>query len=527
MCSARAFADSTYTVTITVQGLPASLVTNVYINGVYNGTLAGGASETYSLYSAASPYLISIDSYVQGSDNGTRYYCQSTSWSVNSEGNQTFTYVTQYFLTVRTAYSTATGQGWYTSGTTTHAMINDQEVPEGQATRNIFSGWTGDATGSQLTSNGIIMDGPKVAIANWITQFLLTVESNPDNATGLSGSGWYKAGTQANFSAPSEIPVAANTRLKFDHWSGEFTGQQPTGMISMDRPKTVKANYLAQYLLTVQYAPVSVAGSYNETHAGWYDTNSDVQLGPAPTIINISPVERLQFSGWADNGSVSNNLSYNVVMDGPRKVTLSYSTQYYLDVRSTYGTVSGSGWYNRGATATITGPTSSGTWPISYTLSGWTMDPPSAAVADDGGSWTVIVNGPYVVQAQWSINYFPLILLFAIAGTVTTVGIGAVVGYKRGALGRRRPQKTSPTISRSARVCSNCGNPMLPGEGICEKCKTPVSTIGSLSETERVYEYIVTHQGVISLSVASTDLGIPVDRLKEITERLKKEGRLG
>ena len=523
--SPRAFANATYTVTITVQGLPANLVTNVYLNGIYNGTLAGGESESYTLYTSDSPYLISVDAYVQGSDNGTRYYCQSTIWSASSNSSQTFVYVTQYFLTVETAYGTATGQGWYTSGTTAHATINDQEVSEGQGTRNLFNGWSRDADGAQSTSNSITMNSPKVAIANWLTQFFLTVESNPDNVTDLTGSGWYDAGTQANFSATFIVPNGTDTRLRFDHWSGEFSGQQPAGYVSMDRPKTVQANYVDQYLLSVEYAPVDVAASYNETHAGWYDANSEVQLGPAPTVVSVSPVERLQFSGWSDGGSQSGNISYAVSMDGPRTVTLSYATQYYLDVESTYGPVSGSGWYGRGSTATITAPTSSGTWPISYTLTGWVIDPPSVGIAGGGGSWTVVVNGPYVVQAQWSMNYLPLIMLFAVVGTVSTVGVGTVVGYRRGSLARKRPQKVPVSSVNAPTVCRSCGITLRPGAKFCEKCRAPVSAALTPSE-DKVYDYIVNHQGIISLSKASADLGIPVEELKELTEHLKKEGRL-
>jgi len=522
--SPRTYGDTAFTVKISVQGLPVKLVTNIYVNGIYNGTLAGGASESYNLYASGSPYLISVDGYVQGSDNGTRYYCASPTWRVSSNGSETFVYVTQYFLTVQTAYSTASGQGWYTSGTTAQAAINDQQVSEGQSTRNIFNGWTRDAEGTQPTSSEIVMDAPKVAIATWITQFFLTVESDPENVTGLAGSGWYGAGTQANFTATPIISAGTQTRLKFDHWSGDFAGQQPAGTISVDRPKTVQANYVDQYLLSVEYAPVEVAGSYNETHAGWYDTNSDVQLGPAPTIISVSPVERLQFIGWTDGGTLSGNISYAVSMDRPRNVTLSYATQYYLDVQSTYGTASGSGWYNRGATATITAPTSSGTWPISYTLTGWMVNPPSVGIAGGGGSWTVTVNGPYVVQAQWSMDYLPLIMLFAVAGTGTTAGAATLVGYKRGSFSRRRPQKLPTKPTGPVTVCTNCGSTIPPGSGVCEKCS--VATSLSSSKEDKVYDYIVNHQGIISLSTASADLGIPVEELKKITEHLKRQGRL-
>jgi hypothetical protein len=529
----RAFADSTYTVTVTVQGLPANLVADLYVNGIYNGTLAGGASVTYTLSSANSPYFISVDSYVQGSNNGTRYYCQNAAWQASVSATQVFTYVTEYFLTVQSAYSSATGQGWYTSGSAARATVSGQEVPEGQDTRNIFGGWSADATGTQLTSNAITMNGPKIAIANWKTQFFLTVQSDPANVTGLNGSDWYDAGAQANFSAAMTITVTSNTRLKFDHWSDEFSGQQPVGSVSMDRPKTVVANYLAQYLLAVGYSPAEVAGSYNETHAGWYDTNSDVQLGPAPAIINVSTVERLQFTAWSDDGSVSNNLSYTVLVDRPRNVTLSYTAQYYLDIRSTYGTVSGSGWYSRGSTVTISAPTSSGTWPISYTLTGWTVDPPTEALTNKGGSWAIVVDRPYVVQAQWSIDYFPLIMLFGgTAVAITTLSVGAVVGYKRGIFSRRRhtplPQKTEQTLTipGAVVVCSHCGNDVPKGLEFCDKCGASIAAIQITSQDDKVYDYIVNHQGVISLRAASTDLGISVEQLKVITERLKREGRL-
>ena len=529
----KAFADNSLTVTVTVQGLPGGLATNVYINGNRNGTLAGGASATYTFPGSSAPYFISVDSFVQGSNNATRYYCQNTTWQTSTSGSQVFTYLTQYFLDVQTSYSSAIGQGWYAAGSTAQAKVNDQDVPEGQGTRNIFNGWSGDASGTQLTSSPIAMNGPKVAIANWKTQFFLTVEAAPGNESGLSGSGWYVAGTQANFSATPTIPVNATTRLSLDRWSGEFNGQGSSGEVMMDRPKTVIANYMSQYLLTVQYAPSNILDSYNDTHAGWYDQNSEVHLGPAPTVINLSPVERLQFTGWTDVGSVSTNPSYTVLVNKPRNITLSYATQYYLDVRSSYGTPSGSGWYNRGAIATITGPTSFGTWPITYTLTGWTVDPPNQALTDSDSSWTIVVTGPYVVQAQWSMNYLPLILLFGGVAAIGTAATAAVIGYKRGALNGNSsrlasPQKTRPSSPSwsSPFTCHSCGNIVRREAAFCEKCGSSINAdVGSTLE-QRVYDYVVNHEGVISLTKASSDLGMPVEQLKRITERLKADGRL-
>ena len=522
-------ADNSYTVTVTVQGLPPTLSTKIYVDGTFYETLSGGASANLTLSANDNPHAILVDSYVQGSENGTRYYVNDTVWGVSSPGTHVFSYTAQYFLSVETAFSSASGQAWYNAGSMARAIMNDQQIYEGQGTRNIFTGWSGDANGTQLTSNEIIMDAPRVAIANWKTQFFLSVASNPANITGLVGSGWYDSGVEANFSTSMVASGTSNTRLEFDHWSGDYTGQQPGGMVLMDRPKVVSASYLVQYLLTVMYSSPSVSSSYNETHAGWYDANTSVQLGPAPSIINLSTVERLRFTGWSDNGSVSRNLSYSVLVTGPVNVTLSYTTQYYVDVSSTYGPVSGSGWYDRGTTATITSPTSSGTWPVSYRLTGWSVDPPTDILNNTGNSWTLTVNGPYVVQAEWGVDYLPLILLFGgSAVAFTTVAVTAVVVYRRSKHNGRPapPQKTSQVLSGPMVICKSCGDNVPSGAEFCEKCGAPVAAVVQPSVDNKVYDYIVKHDGVISLTEASTDLGISVEQLKQITERLKSQGRL-
>lgn len=115
---------------------------------------------------------------------------EGANWSFDTPANHIFAYSPQYYLTVRTTYSSSTGQGWYNSGTVAHATVKDQEVDEGQGTRYLFTAWSGGASGTGLTSNDISMTEPKVAVANWKTQFYLAVESDPPNVTNLQGSGW-------------------------------------------------------------------------------------------------------------------------------------------------------------------------------------------------------------------------------------------------------------------------------------------------------------------------------------------------
>ena len=522
----------TYSVTVTIQGVPSSMSTHVYIDGALNGTLSGGQSRSLTFMTSSFVHIITVDFYVPNSvgSNGTRYYEKETSWTFNSSANHVFSYTAQYYLAVETDFGTAGGQGWYDSGSTVQATLTEREIQEGQGTRHVFIGWAGGASGNALTSNNIFMNEPKRAIAVWRTQFYLTVESDPPGAGNPTGSGWYDAGSQADFSTFEIVQATEDTRLRFSHWSGAYSGENPAGSVLMDRPKGVKANYVAQYILSVDYDPASIPTSYNETHAGWYDANVNVQLGPAPKIIDLSSVERVEFVGWVDSGSFSSDVSISVFMDKPHKVILSYKTQYYVDVRSSYGSVSGSGWYDNGSTVKIETEVTAGAWPVSYKLTDWRLDPPTGTFTKTDDSWTLTVDRPYIVEAVWTVDYFPLIAVFGGSAAAITVLAGIFVAHKRGMLirtgTRRRLPRLRPTALGGSRVCISCGNRVPEGASFCEKCGESIEPekLGSLDE--KVYDYIVKHEGVISLGKASKDLGISVDVLKEITERLKQKGQL-
>lgn len=406
------------------------------------------------------------------------------------------------------------------------AALSDGEIEESPGIRHVFTTWGGDASGTSLTSSPILMSQPKKAIANWKTQYQLTVTSDPTSIQDLNGSGWYDAGSQASFSAPATVPADKDSRLRFDHWSGAYEGQSPSGTVLMDRPRVVEAHYLAQYLLTIHYDPVTIPHTFNET--SWHDANTNVQLGPALPTVDVSSVERLRFAGWFENEKQLTDVSINVFMDQPHELTLSYQTQYYVEVRSSYGEVSGSGWYDRGSTATITVPTSTGSWPFTYTLSDWRVDPPSGRLSKGDGSWTVTVDQPYVIEAVWNLDLIPLAgLIGGSALAVIAISVGLAVAYKRGMFTRTtttfRPSKAP---AQQTTVCSKCGNRVPKNATFCQKCGAPIASADLTGLEEKVYDYIVKHDGVISVSKASRDLGISADRLKEAAGALKKKGRL-
>ena len=123
------------------------------------------------------------------------------------------TYKTQYYLTVTSAYGTANGAGWYDSGSTTTASINSGTISGTTGVQYLFTTWSGDASGSALTSSSITMNGPKTATANWKTQYYLTINSQYGSP---SGQGWYDAGSQVNIgNKPSNQPRNRALRYVF------------------------------------------------------------------------------------------------------------------------------------------------------------------------------------------------------------------------------------------------------------------------------------------------------------------------
>jgi hypothetical protein len=116
--------------------------------GLTSGTVSGGTGTQYVFSSWSS--------------GGTTY---SASDPITMSGPLTVTasWVTQYYLTVTSAYGLPTsGSGYYNTGATAYAGISTNI--DGT---HVFVGWTGDASGTGLTSNAISMSSPKTATAYW------------------------------------------------------------------------------------------------------------------------------------------------------------------------------------------------------------------------------------------------------------------------------------------------------------------------------------------------------------------------
>jgi len=225
--------------------------------------------------------------------------------------------------------------------------------------------------------------------------FELKVDTNPSGVTFVIGGGTYNQGTVASFSVTSTIvPLGPQQEYIFSHWSGDFSGSDPAGSVTMDTGKTIIANYYLENYLKVSVNPPAVTAFGGE---GWYRSGESVTVGPVPAMIHADEYSRYIFERWTVDGVPVLGSSISVQMDAPHILVAQYKTQYRVTVLSDYGVTSGAGWYDAGSDAAVSVTTQVDTsFGVKQVFDRWTGDSQSASP-----TITVTANSPLTFRALW------------------------------------------------------------------------------------------------------------------------------
>jgi hypothetical protein len=246
-------------------------------------------------------------------------------------------------------------------------------------------------------------------IAPSAKQYYLTVKTDPNNVTAISGQGWYEEGANAGLIAPQHVSASSGSRYRFDYWDVDGINQS-TGVyqfsVYMDANHTATAHYVYQYYLSITTNPSSIATPIGE---GWYDIGTDASIATPDYAQIVSNVLRYRFNDWTTNdiSEITDPLatSTTVLMDKPKTVTANYVMQYYLAMMSLYGTGSGEGWYDTGATAYASLNTglvdhANGTRRAFVSWSG------DASGTNYAQSNAILMNSPKTAYANWKTQYY-------------------------------------------------------------------------------------------------------------------------
>jgi len=228
--------------------------------------------------------------------------------------------------------------------------------------------------------------------------------------------------------------------------------------------------------------------------------------------------DRVRYQCIANSIDVSDNLSHD----------FRYVALYLLEVTSPYGSPKGGGWHEAGSVAKIS--VEREVQPnilVRYVFKGWSGDYDGA-----DPEATITMDSPKVITAQWQADYTALIVLLVAAAAVAGGGIVFFLRRHR----RAMPAVPLGVVSPESVRAGVPSKPVPEAAGVAKEVKevkgVPTPKIIPMAQTlpaldEKVYNYIVEHEGAISISQAARDLAVTQDELKQVIERLKSQGRLG
>lgn len=395
-------------------------------------------------YSRTETFWLSPDSYhtvslatLQSGPTGVRY--RFAQWSDGGAATHAIHFTAaealqavfsaEFYLTVNSPVPGVSGSGWYANGSRVTVTATYSVYATSPGEQLVFSGWGGNANGSGLTSNPILMDGPKTAVALYGAEFYLDVVSAYGQA---SGSGWYAEGSSATaVVSPTTVSIGGGTRAAFSGWSGDSTGSSTTSNpILMDGPKTAKATWQVQYSLAI----VTTYGV--AVNAGWYDAGTSATAGLQSGMVDLGPGSRAAFAGWSGDASGTDATASNpILMSRPKTAIAQWQRQYLVTVESDVGGVQGAGWYAENATVTVQASAQVVQGGATYTFAGWTGD-----LSGSSSSLTFTSSRPVTIRAVWTTATAvgsDMVLIGSAAAVVIIVLVAVLVVWMR----RRKKQE--------------------------------------------------------------------------------------
>jgi len=238
---------------------------------------------------------------------------------------------------------------------------------------------------------GISMNAPHKLSFISIIQYHLEVVSELNIPL---GSGWYDEGVTAIIEVQSISKYDNQTRHVFVSWSGDIVSDESSTTIVMNSPMKAEAQWKTQYFFQIKSRLDSFEGG------GWYDRGSQAIFRV------IAPVEwtnntRSIFTGWSGFFQ-GDSIEGSIIIDFPTVVEANWRTQYLLEVLSSFGEISGGGWYNRGELVSLQVPEKIEHENFTrHVPSGWMGD-----IITDDMIVVLSITEPFLVEVNWRTQYY-------------------------------------------------------------------------------------------------------------------------
>jgi hypothetical protein len=272
--------------------------------------------------------------------------------------------------------------------------------------------WT-STTGLSNSQNGsITVTGSGSVVGNYKTQYYLSLATNPSGITTPSGAGWYDAGTNASISTVAYVDIVPGTsRYRFSGWTTTNIAEiadpnrSPTTVL-MDEGKTVTANYVVQYRITLVQAGVNTDFTGGIVTIDGLDFNGSVlpasfmwDKDSIHTFSYYSPlvVDPTKQYVWTSTSGLSTLQAGSITVSASGSVTGNYVEKltYTLTIAATTGGITnpaiGPHIYQGGTTVQVTAIPDPG-----FQLDHWELD---GSYFGPANPYSLVINQDHTLKA--------------------------------------------------------------------------------------------------------------------------------
>jgi PKD repeat protein len=325
--------------------------------------------------------------------------------TVNGPITETVQWKVQYALVLDSEYGNPKPrpEGWYDDGTRVLFSV-DTLVSQGADTRVRFKGWEGVGAGSYTgnqNSAEIVITGPITEEAIWNPEYFLAVTVDPAGSGSVypftGGGGWGMASDTLELRAVGKVADGYG----FSSWSGDANGNANPLSLILDRPKRVTAHFKQGnvfittdppgLILTIQGREAVAPVVYDWLPGEQHRIGTIALQGDGATA-------KYGFLDWSDGGAIEHDIT---VTASTVRYTARFGESYFVKVESEFGTPAGQGWYDKGATATVTVDSAANATADSRQRFKRWIGAGSGSVTSTTPLIRFTVSGPVVESAVW------------------------------------------------------------------------------------------------------------------------------
>jgi hypothetical protein len=273
--------------------------------------------------------------------------------TINQARSITANYVAQFLQTFTHLGLTADATGTVVSVDTINKSFGDlpftKFVDSGATVSYTFSNpVTSSVSGKQYrlasvtgAASGYTVSSANTITGNYVAQFKLTLAITAGVPNGLSNIGggttntYYDDGTVLNLSATTPVADGPGKQWRFANWTGDLTTSPDSTnpvSVTMNQARSITANYVEQYLLTLAITAGVPGGLTNITGGAtgtFYDVGTNLNL-TAATPVADGPTKQWRFANWTGDVTSPPNITnpVSVIMNQARSITANYVEQF-------------------------------------------------------------------------------------------------------------------------------------------------------------------------------------------------------